>query len=66
MFCKLVNGFPEWPPKEFIENGTRTVGFTAEFLRAKGYKPLIETPQENPDQLDYYEETDTEIIQHWE
>lgn len=65
MLYKLVYGYPEKPPKEFIEDGHRTVGFTEDFLRSRGYKPLKESKPKNENQMDYYTETETDIIQHW-
>lgn len=40
MYGKLVDGKLEKAPKEFIEGGNRIIGFTEDFLQARGYKPI--------------------------
>lgn len=41
MYVKLENGNVVYCPKELLEEGKRIIGYTDEFLRARGYKPIV-------------------------
>ena len=63
---KLVNGYPEPAPREFVENGKRIVGFTDDFLRERGYKPVVWSEPTSETQVDSYTEDSQNIYQRWE
>ena len=62
---KLVEGRFEPAPDIIREGDTMIMGFTDDFLKERGYKPMYPTLAEKEGQLDYYKETETEIIQYW-
>lgn len=66
MLYKLVDGYPEPAPREFVENGKRIVGFTEEFLKERDYKPVKFSEPTSEKQLDYYTEDENFIYQYWE
>jgi hypothetical protein len=65
MYAKIVNGYLQPAPREFIENNKRIIGFTDEFLRKRGYKPVVFTDPPSETAMPVYTETEDNIVQSW-
>ena len=65
IYAKLDGQRLIYPPAEFVEDKKRVVGFTETYLRAHGYKPLVESEPSNDNQIDYYIDHGDYIEQIW-
>lgn len=67
MYGKIKGGYLEPAPRQFNENGNVTIGFTDDFLRRHGYKPVVfsNPPDDNKDYMEVYEEDKNNIYQKW-
>lgn len=67
MYGKLFNKILVTPPSEIKEDDKVIVGFTEDFLKSHGYKPVIfSDPPEDNNYVEYYTEDENYIYQHWE
>ena len=66
-YGKLVDGQLEYPPDEFYENDMVIVGFTADFLLAHGYKPVVysDCPEDGTVYDATYTDNGDSIVQTW-
>ena len=68
MYVKLINAKKiEYCPNELLEESKRIIGYTDEFLRKRGYKPLIYSDRKEDEQKSFhYEDKGKYILQIWE
>lgn len=65
MYAKIENGELKPAPKEFAENGCHIRGFTADFLRERGYKPVVFSNPPSETAIPVYTDNGNEIVQSW-
>lgn len=67
MYVRLINGKIEYCPSELIEESNLIIGYTDEFLRERGYKPLVysECKEDEQKYSCRYEDKGDYILQIW-
>ncbi len=65
MYAILEDGELIPAPREFIEDGRVIRGFTDDFLRKKGYKPVRWAEAPSEEAIPKYTENKNEIVESW-
>lgn len=67
MYVRLINGKLEYCPNELLEESKIIIGYTDNFLRKRGYKPLVYSEcKEDDNKSCHYEDKGDYILQIWE
>lgn len=65
MYAKVVDGDLQQAPREFIEDNKNITGFTDDFMRQRGYKPVVFNDPPSETDIPVYTDNGNEIVQSW-